>query len=298
MSGGPSATSRTCASAENLRIRTPDGGQVPFGLVAQMEPGRGFASIQRVDRNRSVNVTASVDPQVSSASEVIADLEERVLPGLLVNHPDVFYRFRGAQAQQEETVAALRVRFIQSVLMIFALLAIPLRSYVQPLIIMGAIPFGIVGAYWGHLLMGLDVTFMSFLGFVALTGVVVNDSLVMVDFINRERKISDGAGRTEYDASVGQGTAAGIEQAIRRAGSRRIRPIVLTSLTTFAGLVPMMADRSLQAAFFVPMAVSLAFGVMFATFVTLLLVPIAYLILDDLQRLPRRLLALPGVVPK
>ena len=283
---------RSVGDLENLRIRTPDGGQVPFNLVAQMEPGRGFASIQRVDRNRSVNVTASVDPQVSSAGEVIADLEERILPELLADFPDVFYSFRGAQAQQEDTVAALRLGFVQSVLMIFALLAIPLRSYVQPLIIMGAIPFGIVGAFWGHLLMGLDVTFMSFFGFVALAGVVVNDSLVMVDFINRERRLGDGADRTEHDIPLSQPAAIGIEQAIRRAGSQRFRPIVLTSLTTFAGLVPMMADRSLQAAFFIPMAVSLAFGVMFATFVTLLLVPIAYLILLDLQRLPRRLLAL------
>ena len=283
---------RSVGDLENLRIRTPDGGEVPFNLVAQMEPGRGFASIQRVDRNRSVNVTASVDPQVSSAAEVIADLEERILPEMLGKFPDVFYSFRGAQAQQEETIAALRLGFVQSVLIIFALLAIPLRSYVQPLIIMGAIPFGIVGAFWGHLLMGLDVTFMSFFGFVALTGVVVNDSLVMVDFINRERNISGGADRRA--PAVG---AHRIEQAIRRAGSQRFRPIVLTSLTTFVGLVPMMADRSLQAAFFIPMAVSLAFGVVFATFVTLLLVPIAYLILDDLQRLPRRLLALLGVVP-
>ena len=285
---------RSVGDLENLRIRTPDGGEVPFNLVAQMEPGRGFASIQRVDRNRSVNVTASVDPQVSSASQVMTDLEERILPETLAHFPDVFYSFRGAQAQQEETVAALRLGFAQSVLMIFALLAIPLRSYVQPFIIMGAIPFGIVGAFWGHLLMGLDVTFMSFFGFVALTGVVVNDSLVMVDFINRERRLGDGAGPTGHDTPAGQPAATGIEQAIRRAGSQRFRPIVLTSLTTFVGLIPMMADRSLQAAFFIPMAVSLAFGVVFATFVTLLLVPIAYLVFDDLQRLPRRLLALLG----
>ena len=288
----PRAERRSVGDLENLRIRTPDGGEVPFGLVAQMEPGRGFASIQRVDRNRSVNVTASVDPQVSSASDVITDLEERILPEILAHFPDVFYSFRGAQAQQDETVAALRLGFIQSVLMIFALLAIPLRSYVQPFIIMGAIPFGIVGAFWGHLLMGLDVTFMSFFGFVALTGVVVNDSLVMVDFINRERRLGDGAGPTGRDTPAGQTAATGIELAIRRAGSQRFRPIVLTSLTTFVGLIPMMADRSLQAAFFIPMAVSLAFGVVFATFVTLLLVPIAYLVLDDLQRLPGRLLAL------
>ncbi|MYD70779.1 MAG: efflux RND transporter permease subunit [Acidobacteria bacterium] len=287
---------RSVGDLENLRIRTPDGGEVPFGLVARAESGRGFASIRRVDRNRSVNVTASVDPQVSSASDVIADLEERILPEILTGFPDVFYSFRGAQAAQEESVEALRTGFVRSVILIFALLAIPLRSYVQPFIIMGAIPFGIVGAFWGHLVMGIDVTAMSFFGFVALTGVVVNDSLVMVDFINRERKPRDGADPAERSTPVGQPAASGLEQAIRRAGSHRFRPILLTSLTTFAGLVPMMLDRSLQAAFFIPMAVSLAFGVMFATFVTLLLVPIAYLILDDLQRLPRRLLASAGMV--
>ncbi len=287
----PRAERRSVGDLENLRIRTPDGGEVPFNLVAQMEPGRGFASIRRVDRNRSVNVTASVDPRVSSASQVITDLDERILPEILVDFPDVFYSFRGAQAAQEDTIEALRSGFALSLIMIFALLAIPLRSYVQPFIIMGAIPFGVVGAFWGHLLLGLDVTAMSFFGFVALTGVVVNDSLVMVDFINRERNRHDGAGRTQRDAPAGRRPDGDLEQAIRRAGGHRFRPILLTSLTTFAGLLPMMADRSLQAAFFVPMAVSLGFGVLFATFVTLFLVPIAYLILDDLKRLPQRLLA-------
>ena len=293
----PREERRSVGDLENLRIRTPDGGEVPFGLVARAESGRGFASIRRVDRNRSVNVTASVDPQVSSASAVITDLEERILPEILAGFPDVFYSFRGAQAAQEESVEALRTGFVRSVILIFALLAVPLRSYLQPFIIMGAIPFGVVGAFWGHLVMGIDVTAMSFFGFVALTGVVVNDSLVMVDFINRERKPRDGADPAEHSTPVGQRAADGLEQAIRRAGSHRFRPILLTSLTTFVGLIPMMADRSLQAAFFIPMAVSLAFGVMFATFVTLLLVPIAYLILDDLQRLPQRVLALLGVSP-
>ena len=281
---------RSLADLENMRVRTPDGGEVPFGHVAQVEPSRGFASIRRVDRNRAVNVTASVDPLVSSASAVIRDLRRRILPEVLADFPGVFYSFRGAQAAQEEAVEALRIGFLLSLVLIFALLAIPLGSYVQPFIIMGAIPFGLVGAFWGHLVMGLDVTVMSLFGFVALTGVVVNDSLVMVDFINRERTRGRAAGATAIATRLDpRSGGAGLERAIRRAGSHRFRPILLTSLTTFAGLVPLMLDRSLQAAFFVPMAVSLAFGVLFATFITLLLVPIAYSILDDLQRLRRRL---------
>ena len=285
---------RSAGDLENMRIRTPGGAAVPFSLVAQMEPGRGFASIRRVDRNRSVNVTASVDPQVSSASRVITDLDQRILPEILTDFPGVSYSFQGAQAAQEETVAALRTGFVLSLIMIFALLAIPLRSYTQPFIIMGAIPFGLVGALWGHVVMGLDVSAMSMFGFVALTGVVVNDSLVMVDFINRERNRGTGAGPAEHAVRNDQRqrrAADHLDEAIRRAGSHRFRPILLTSVTTFAGLVPMMADRSMQAAFFIPMAVTLAFGVLFATFITLVLVPVAYAILHDLQRLPRRLLA-------
>ena len=216
---------------------------------------------------------------------------------MLADFPGVFYSFRGAQAAQQEAVEALRTGFLLSLVLIFALLAIPLASYVQPFIIMGAIPFGLVGAFWGHVIMGLDITAMSLFGFVALTGVVINDSLVMVDFINRERKrpAAEPAVRGGSDARIGPRTPArrlpaddGLQRAIRRAGSHRFRPILLTSLTTFAGLVPMMLDRSMQAAFFVPMAVSLAFGVLFATFITLLLVPIAYAILDDLRRLSSR----------
>ncbi|MCY4119648.1 MAG: efflux RND transporter permease subunit, partial [Acidobacteria bacterium] len=277
----PSEQRRSLGNLESMRVRTPNGAEVPFSQVALVEPGRGFASIRRIDRSRAVNVTASVDPQVASTSALIADLRERILPEVLTEFPDVFYTFRGAQEGQEEALSSLRLGFVLALIMIFGLLAVPLRSYAQPLIIMGAIPFGLVGALWGHLLMGLDVTFMTLLGLVALTGVVVNDSLIMVDFINRERN-------TRGEAVQGEG---GLAQAIRQAGSQRFRPIVLTSLTTFAGLVPMMADRSMQAAFFIPMAVSLAFGVLFATFITLLLVPIAYAILVDLQRLPRRLLA-------
>jgi len=243
---------------------------VPFSQVAVVEPGRGFASIRRVDRNRAVNVTASVDVSVTSAGQVIADLEERILPEVLASYPGVVYTFGGAQAEQVDAVAGLRLGFILALLMIFALLAVPLRSYVQPIIIMSAIPFGLVGAVWGHFIMGLDFTMMSMFGLVALTGVVVNDSLILVDFINRKR-----------------GLHMDIAAAVREAGVNRFRAVMLTSLTTFVGLVPLMTEQSFNAAFMVPMAVSLAFGVLFATFITLMLVPTAYLILDDIQRAMR-----------
>ena len=254
-----------------MRVRTPDGGEVPFSQVAVVELGRGFASIKRVDRNRAVNVTASVDAAVTSAGVVISDLQERILPEVLARYPGVFYTFEGAQAEQVDAIAGLQLGFILALFMIFALLAVPLKSYVQPLIIMSAIPFGLVGAVWGHVIMGLDVTMMSMFGLVALSGVVVNDSLVMVDFINRKR-----------------GVHRDIAAAVREAGVSRFRAIMLTSVTTFVGLVPLMTETSFNAAFMVPMAVSLAFGVLFATFITLILVPTAYLILDDVQRAMRQ----------
>ena len=270
---------RSLGDLENMRVRTPNGGEVPFSQVAVVESGRGFASIRRVDRNRAVNVTASVDAAVTSAGQVVSDLEARILPEVLASYPGVFYSFEGAQAEQVDAVAGLQLGFILALLMIFALLAVPLRSYVQPLIIMSAIPFGLVGAVWGHFIMGLDVTMMSMFGLVALSGVVVNDSLIMVDFINRKRRLH-----------------LDIATAVREAGVNRFRPILLTSLTTFVGLVPLMLSKSFDAAFMVPMAVSLAFGVLFATFITLMLVPTAYLILDDFQRTMRTLFGRPEPV--
>ena len=261
---------RSLGDLENMRVRTPNGGEVPFSQVAAVEMGRGFASIRRVNRNRAVNVTASVEASVTSAGQVIADLEERILPEVLASYPGVSYSFEGAQAEQVDAVAGLQLGFVLALFMIFALLAVPLRSYSQPIIIMSAIPFGLVGVVWGHFIMGLDFTMMSMFGLVALSGVVVNDSLIMVDFINRKRRLH-----------------MDIATAVREAGVNRFRAVMLTSLTTFVGLVPLMTEQSFNAAFMVPMAVSLAFGVLFATFITLMLVPTAYLILDDIQRAMR-----------
>jgi multidrug efflux pump subunit AcrB len=252
-----------------MRVRTPAGVEVPFGQVAIVDPGRGYATITRVDRRRAVNVTAAVDTDVVSADDVISDLEARVLPELLADHPDVLYSFEGMQEQQRDAIGGLRRGFILAMAAIFILLAVPLKSYVQPIIIMLAIPFGLVGAFWGHAILGLNMTIMSMFGVVALAGVVVNDSLVMVHFINQRR---------EHGASVAA--------AAREAGVARFRPILLTSLTTFAGLSPIMLEKSMQARFLIPMAASLAFGVLFATFVTLILVPTSYLILEDIKAIP------------
>ena len=269
----PAAERRSLGDLENMRIRTSGGAEVPFGEVAEVLTGRGYSTIKRVDRRRAVNVTANVDPTVASADEIAAELAGQVLPRILSDYPGVFYSFEGQKAEQRDTMGGLVKGFGIALIMIFALLAIPLRSYLQPLIIMTAIPFGLVGAIWGHLLMGMHLTIMSMFGIVALAGVVVNDSLVMVDFINRRTR------------STGD-----LHEAVRVSGADRFRPIILTSLTTFVGLLPLLLERSMQARFLVPMAISLAFGVMFSTVITLVLVPSGYLILEDLRVLGRRFL--------
>jgi multidrug efflux pump subunit AcrB len=190
-----------------------------------------------------------------------------VLPEVLFEYPGVSFSFEGQAAEQRDTLGGLIRGFALALLMIYVLLAVPLRSYAQPLLIMAAIPFGLVGAIWGHAIMGLSLTILSMFGLVALTGVVVNDSLVMVDFINRHRK-----NRGE------------LLEAVKNAGVARFRPILLTSLTTFLGLSPLMLERSMQARFLIPMAISLGFGVIFATFITLVLVPAGYTVLEDIRR--------------
>ncbi len=264
----PESERQSLGDLENMRIRTSDGREVPFSEVAAVEEGRGYATIKRVDRRRAVNVTAAVDPAQATPGDIIADLQERVLPEVLARHPGVFYTFEGAQAEQRDTMAGLMRGFAIALLLIYALLAVPLKSYFQPVIIMLAIPFGLVGAVWGHMIMGMDLTIMSMFGIVALAGVVVNDSLVMVHFINRHR----AAGGSLIDA-------------VRQAGAVRFRPILLTSLTTFAGLSPLIMEKSLQAQFLIPMGISLAFGVIFSTGITLVLVPAGYILLEDVRNL-------------
>ena len=267
----PQDERQSLGNLENMRIRTRDGGEVPFRYVAHVEAGRSLSSIERIDRRRLVNVTAAVDPNVTSSGEIVAELR-RVLPEVLTAYPEVRYEFGGSTAELETVMGSLLRGFALAVLAVFALLAVTLNSYWQPLIIMSAIPFGIVGAVWGHWVTGLDLSIVSLFGLVALTGVVVNDSLVMVDAINRRRSVRDD-----------------LYAALREAGGLRFRPILLTSVTTAAGLLPLMLSTELTVQFLVPMATSLAFGILFATFITLVLVPTAYAILDDAGRAARRL---------
>ena len=273
----PADERRSLDDLERMRIRTADAGEVPFGYVATVETGRGVSSITRVNRNRAISVTASLDETVTSAGAVYAALAADVMPAVERQHGGVRYSFEGSQADQDAVVGSLQVGFPLALFAIFALLAIPLRSYVQPLIIMSAIPLGFVGAVGGHIVMNEDVTMLSMMGIVALSGVVVNDSLVMVDFINRERQ-----------------RGGSLLAAVQEAGAARFRPILLTSITTFAGLAPLLLERGAQADFLKPMAISLGFGVLFATVVTLVLVPAAYLALNDVQRLLRFPLSRPG----
>ena len=266
----------TLASLEDMRIRTPSGAEVPFSFAGRADFGRGFATIRRIDRRRVLNITADVDPGVVTANEVVGDLQANVLPEILADYPGVNSSFAGEQEEQRQTFQGLFEALGVALIVIYALLAIPFRSYLQPMIVMSAIPFGLIGAVIGHRVVGLNLTMLSLLGLIALTGVVVNDSLVMVDFINRRL----ASGMRVYDA-------------IRDAGAARFRPIVLTSLTTFVGLLPLLLERSFQAQFLVPMAVSLAFGVLFATAITLVLVPSLYAILNDF----RSQLAVHGVKP-
>ncbi len=262
----PEEERQSLGDIDAMRIRLPDGAEVPFATVAAVEEGRGYAAINRTDRRRVVTVTADVDESMANANEISADLRRTVLPALSHDFPGLAFDFEGEQREQRESLGSLRLNFLVAQLAIFALLAIPFRSYSQPLIIMSAIPFGLVGAVLGHLVMGLNLTMLSMFGMVALTGVVVNDSLILIDLVNRER----AAGAT-------------VDQAIRDSGERRFRPILLTTATTFLGLTPMIFETSMQAKFLIPMAVSLGYGIVFATAITLILVPTLYRILEDIR---------------
>jgi len=268
----PRADRESIAALHNLRIRLDDGSEVPFDEVAEAEIGHGFSLISRYDRQRVINVTADVDKSAANMTTLNAEVQENV-DGILQRYPGVYSSLEGEAKDTRESNQALSNGLVFVLFLIYVLLAIPFKSYFQPFIVMSAIPFGIVGAIWGHFVTGTwdgwhltpqPITQMSLMGIIAAIGVVVNDSLVLVDFVNDERR---------------QGKD--VVQAAHDAGAQRFRPILLTSLTTFFGLVPMLLERSLQAQFLIPMATSLAFGVLFATFITLLLVPGLYVILED-----------------
>ena len=261
----PADERRSLGDLENMRIRTAEGAEVPFAGVASASLGRGYTTIKRVDGRRVVRVIADVNRAVNTPEAVINSVLSNDLPQILAEHPGVSYGLAGEAEERAESMGGLMSFAVLALFVIYALLAIPLQSYLQPLVIMSVIPFGMVGAILGHWLLGIDLIFFSLLGIVALSGVVVNSSLVLVDYINRQRK-----------------SGQDLNYVVSHAGSVRFRPIVLTSATTFLGLTPMMAQSSLSTLMFVPMATSLAFGVLVGTFITLFLVPSLYLILEDL----------------
>jgi len=249
----------------NMKIRAPDGSRVPFHAVASIEMAESPAFIQRFDRERAVQVSAEVDKEHYEPGKIQADILKKELPQVLEQFPGVRSRLSGSSQQAVEVQRDLVRGASLAIFLIYALMAIPLKSYSQPFIIMSVIPFGVIGALVGHLMLGIPVSMVSYFGIIALSGVVVNDSLILVDFVNRARA---------------QG--APLVQAVQDAARSRFRAILLTSLTTFLGLAPIaIFEKSLQAQLVVPMAASLAFGILFATVITLFLIPALYLMLDD-----------------
>ncbi len=260
------------AYLENMRIRTADGQAVPFGAVAEITLGSSPASIRRYDRERSISISARVDKELAEPGRIANELQTQILPNILEHYPSVRYRVAGQTRETQELQSDLVAGFLFALFLIYALLAIPLKSYLQPLLIMSVIPFGIIGAILGHWLMGIPISLLSLFGIIALAGVVVNDSLILVDFVNHHRR----TGESRLDAAI-------------KAARARFRPIILTSATTFLGLAPIVFfETSLQAQIVIPMATSLAFGIVFATIITLALIPALYLIGDDFARFVRR----------
>ncbi len=254
-------------SLEEMILKAPNGTEIPLSEAVAVSRGRAYTDITRRQGRRIVTVSADVTPR-SQAGQILESVKTDSLPGLQRKYPGLAYSFEGQQADQRESLQSLVKGLGAAMLVIFAMLAIPLNSYIQPIVIMLAIPFGIVGAVVGHMIMGYSLSIMSVFGLVALSGVVVNNSLVLIDFANRRRN----AGMTPLEA-------------IHISGIHRFRPIILTTLTTFGGLAPMIMETSRQARFLIPMALSLGFGVVFATAITLILVPAFYLILEDLKSL-------------
>jgi multidrug efflux pump subunit AcrB len=256
---------RSVADLKDILIQTPSGGRVPLSHVATLVPGQSPSTISRIDRYRTLNVSADVEKNDTNMTVLQADLKT-YLDELVQQYPGISHSLEGEAKEQRESFGSLLWGMVFVFFVIYGLLAIPFKSYLQPLVVMSIIPFGMIGAVIGHWIMGMELTIMSLLGMLALIGVVVNDSLVLVDFINKKRN-------------------EGLElmEAVKTAGVARFRPVMLTSLTTFIGLMPLLFEKATQAQFLIPMAVSLGFGIIFATFITLLLVPVNYMLMERFQ---------------
>ncbi|MDV6328780.1 efflux RND transporter permease subunit [Idiomarina sp. PL1-037] len=263
---------------QDMKLRGPDGSEIPFTELADIEFAEGYSTITRIDRQRSVNVRARVDKDRVEPFRIVNEVREDKIQPILDKYPSVGFQLQGATQDEAEATSSLAIGGLLAMFAVYALMAIPLKSYSQPLIIMSVIPFGMIGAVIGHWVIGMPVSILSLFGIIALAGVVVNDSLVMVDYVNRARDMGTD-----------------LRKAVLDAGCRRFRAITLTSLTTFFGLLPIVLEKSLQAKIVIPMAISLAFGIIFATVITLLLIPCLYLILADTKRGVRTMLSWYGL---
>lgn len=255
----PAEQRQSLASFQDIRVDAGDGIRRPITELAHVPVSRGYSEINRVNQKRSITISADVDEAVGNAAEIVEELQANFVPGLLERHPEVSVRWEGQQEQTVESMQSLFVGMGIALLVTFGLLTLQFGSYIQPMIVMAVIPFGVIGALWGHWLMDLPLTMFSMFGIVALTGVVVNDSIVLVDFINSRLR-----------------AGVPLAQAVLESGKRRFRPVILTSMTTVAGLSPILMETSLQAQILIPMANSLCFGLILATFLVLVLVPTFY----------------------
>ena len=252
----PADERKSITDVEGHLIRTPNGSEVPLSHVASLSQDTSPLTIRRKDGQRVATVTADVDPTVITGNEANNILASTILPELAASNPGLTYTYGGQAQQQLESFDSLFRTFALALFVIFALLAIPLRSYIKPLIVMAVIPFGLIGAILGHLVIGIDFSFVSVMGFVGLSGVAVNDSLVMIDFINQKLR---------------EGTP--VRTAIIEGAQGRFRPILLTSVTTFLGFTPLILERAIHAQFLIPFAASLGFGILITTSILMLLVP-------------------------
>ena len=261
----PLAERSNIADLEDLMITSSSEISARFADIASVSWSRAATSIKRVDQQRAVNITADIDKKTVNQSLLSNELDE-FMSTLLADTSQITYSLEGENAETRESGQGLLFGLIFTLLAIYTLLAIPFKSYSQPFIVMSVIPFSITGAILGHFIMGASMSFFSLFGMLALLGILVNDSLVMVDWVNK--RVASGIDKHE---------------AIINAGAARFRPIFLTSITTFVGLLPILFDTSAPAQFLIPMAISLGFGILYATFITLIMVPCNYVILEDIK---------------
>ena len=271
---------RSISTLENMHIRAPSGEAIAIGDVADVSLGVGIAAIQRLDRQRTVTVTAEIEVDKIQSGDIEADIQKNFVPQLLEKYPSVKFRLSGGSEEKNEYYTKMAIGGVAALFLIYTLLAVPLRSYIQPIVIMSVIPFGFIGAVIGHMIFDVSVNILSVFGIIALSGVVVNDSLILVEFANRERA-----------------KGLSFEDAILNAGKKRFRAILLTTLTTFVGLLPLLFETSMQAQFVIPMAISLSFGILFASVITLVLIPCLYLVVETNHQFVSRIFLLLLLIP-